>query len=205
MSSFHRKLIQEERQDKDATMEYLPTRTPPHYCPFSNPSPTQRELRRDNSWIPQAATSPAHTHLLPCLLPRHEPVNRPLAVPSTGHFRAHRVGQDSSTPTTSHYLFPLPYSTWGDITAVYAPHPVSTGQCSLPMSLSSVQCPSSTVQCSLTIARCPVSTVPCTHTGHTTYDTRHSTRDMRHTTHDMRHTTHDMRQATHVTCDTSDT
>ncbi|KFD68958.1 hypothetical protein M514_04197 [Trichuris suis] len=184
-------------------------------CPISTPllcsllpniPQTQRELRRDISWIPQAVTSPAHTHLLPYLLARHEPVNPSGLMPSHPHvISAHTVGQDSSTSTTSHYLFPLPYSTWGDITAVYAPHPVSTGQCSLPVSLSSVQCPSSTVQCALTIVRCPVSTVPCTHTGHTTYDTRHATHDTRHATHDMRHTTHDMRQATHVTCDTGDT
>ncbi|KFD70759.1 hypothetical protein M514_17231, partial [Trichuris suis] len=154
-----------------------------------NMSQPQRELRRDNSRIPQAATSPAHTHLLPYLLARQEPVNPSGLMLSHPHvISAHTVGQDRSTSTTSHYLFPLPCSTWGDDTAVYAPHAVSTGQCLLPASLSSVQCPSSTVQCSLTIVDCPASTVPCTHTRH---DTRHTTLDMRHTTHDMRHTTCD--------------
>ncbi|KFD48654.1 hypothetical protein M513_10438 [Trichuris suis] len=165
-----------------------------------NMSQPQRELRRDNSRIPQAATSPAHTHLLPYLLARHDPVNPSELMPSHppvifAHTEWDRTATLLPHPTTySHYLV----LDRRDPTAVYALHPMSTGQCPSPAPLSSVQCPSSTVQCSLTIARCPVSTVPCTHTGHTTLDMRRTTRDMRHTTLDMRHTTCD---TLHTTCD----
>ncbi|KFD66772.1 hypothetical protein M514_21121 [Trichuris suis] len=159
-------------------------------------SQPQRELRRDNSGIPQAATSPAHTHLLPYLLARHEPF-RPYAVPSTGHFRAHRAGQDSSISTTSRYLFPLPCSRQeGPHRDLCAP---SSVHWAVSIASAIVQCPVSVVHCPVLTDHCPLSSVHCPLFSHRTHDTRHATHDTLHATHDTRHATHDMRHATHYT------